>query len=52
MDRLASAAFLLVLRKTVLRLLVFAGLSLIAAALAFCFGPFTLDAFTSSAPPM
>lgn len=41
-----------IFRRTVLWPLLFAGLSLIVATLALSFGPFMLDAFTSSAPPM
>jgi hypothetical protein len=39
-------------RKTVLVLLLFAGLSLMVAALASGFGPLMFDFFAPSAPPM
>ena len=39
-------------RKIVLWLLTSVGLLVIVAALAFVFGPFALDAFLSSAPPI
>jgi hypothetical protein len=38
--------------KTVLWLLLFAGLSLIVPTLAFLFGPLRIDSFLSSAPPI
>jgi uncharacterized membrane protein YfcA len=41
-----------IFRKSVLWLLLFAGLSLIVPALALGFGPFTLDPLLPSAPPM
>jgi hypothetical protein len=44
--------FSLGFRKIVLWLLMFVGLLVIGAALAFAFGPFALDSFLSSAPPI
>lgn len=44
--------FSLKFRKIVLWLLMSVGLLVIAAALALAFGPFALDSFLSSAPPI